>query len=137
MNRESFNTLPHYHITTLLVRIPLLLLILSILSVSCGNRRQQVLNEGDYVASDSVTVLHWKEYMDRDSFFREVTSGNVIINKARSKSQQDFADSTFAETDFYENGKPKATRNFESGKQTGIWNTWYEDGKTKSKSMID
>ena len=102
--------------------------------VSC-ERRQQVINEGDFTDVDS-TVLHWKEYIDRDSFFREVSLRGIRVNFARAKSEQEFRDSTFAETDFFGNGKPKALRSFEKGEQKGIWKSWYEDGKTKSSSMV-
>lgn len=115
---------------------PLFLAVVMWFISSCG-RRQQVVSEGNFVASDSVTVLHWKEYLDRDSFFRDVTTGGVLVNRARSKSQEEFLDSTFSETDFFTTGKPKATRSFDRGVQNGVWNTWYDNGKTKSKSRID
>jgi antitoxin component YwqK of YwqJK toxin-antitoxin module len=103
---------------------------------SC-ERRQQVINEGDYIDSDSVTVLHWKEYIVRDSFFREVTLQGKIVNHAVAENEQSFRDSSFSETDFYGNGKEKATRNFAGGVQKGIWKTWYEDGTKKSSSLVD
>lgn len=116
------------------MHLRILAISVSIFLCSC-ERRQQIINQGDYVDSDS-TVLHWKEYLDRDSFFREVTLRGVIVNIARSKTEQEFRDSTFAETDFYGNGKPKALRNFKQGQQTGVWKSWYEDGKTKSSSLV-
>lgn len=111
-----------------------LFVILAVALSSC-ERRRQVINEGDYIDADS-TVLHWKEYLDRDSFFREVTLRGAIINIARTKTEQDFRDSTFTETDFYGNGQPRALRSFENGKQNGVWVSWYEDGKKKSSSIV-
>jgi antitoxin component YwqK of YwqJK toxin-antitoxin module len=105
-----------------------------IVFVSCGKRRE-ILRSGDFVDVDS-TVLHWEEYIDRDSFFREVSLRGMIVNIARAKTEQEFRDSTFAETDFFGNGKPRALRSFEKGEQKGIWKSWYEDGKTKSSSIV-
>lgn len=112
------------------------LMLFLITSFSACNPRQNVINEGDYIGADS-TTLHWKEYIDRDSFFREVTLQGIIVNLARAKSEQDFRDSTFSETDFWGPGKPKSTRTFKQGQQTGIWKSWYEDGKAKSSSLVD
>lgn len=109
--------------------------VLILFSTSC-NRRQQVINEGDFVDADS-TVVHWKEYLNRDSFFREVTLKGQIVSLACSKTEQEFRDSSFTETDYYGNGREKALRTFEKGKQKGVWKSWYEDGKTKSSSLVD
>lgn len=106
-----------------------------ITSLTSCEPRENIINEGDYVDADS-TILHWKEYIDRDSFFREVTLNGQIINIARCKTEQEFRDSTFTETDFWTPTQPKATRTFENGMQTGVWKTWYEDGKPKSSSLV-
>jgi antitoxin component YwqK of YwqJK toxin-antitoxin module len=107
-----------------------------IMSGTGCERRQQIIAEGDFTDADS-SVYHWKEYMDRDSFFREVTSQGKIVSVGKSKTQEAFRDSTFSETDFYTNGKQKASRNFVKGSQQGVWKSWYEDGKTKSASVVD
>lgn len=117
------------------MKTTLSILLISVLLLSSCERRQQILHEGNFTDVDS-TVLHWKEYLNHDSFFREVTLRGVIVNVARSKSEQEFRDSTFAETDYYGNGKPKALRNFESGQQQGIWKSWYENGNSKSSSVV-
>lgn len=111
-------------------------LIALLVSVSSCNRRQQIIAEGEFTDVDS-SIYHWKEYMDRDSFFREVTLQGKIVTIGKSKTQEEFRDSTFSETDFYTNGKQKASRNFVSGNQQGVWKSWYEDGKTKSASVVD
>ncbi len=108
---------------------------IAFVAIAC-ERRQQILHEGSFTDVDS-TVLHWKEYMDRDSFFREVALRGVIVNFARAKSEQEFRDSTFAETDFFGNGKPKALRNFANGQQQGVWKSWYENGSAKSSSIVN
>ncbi len=113
-----------------------ILLFIFILSCTSCERRQQIIAQGTFVDVDS-TVYQWKEYMHQDSFFREVTTQGKIITIGKSKTQQEFRDSTFSETDFYPNGKQKASRNFISGKQKGVWKSWYEDGKTKSASVVD
>lgn len=113
-----------------------LLLFIFVVSVVGCERRQQVIAEGDFTDADSA-VYHWKEYMHLDSFIREVTLQGKIVSIAKSKTQEEFRDSTFSETDFYINGKQKATRTFVSGKQEGVWKSWYEDGKTKSASVVD
>jgi len=117
--------------TCILFLFPLLFL-----ATSC-QRRQQIINEGDYVDSDSVTVLHWKEYIVRDSFFREVTVQGKIVSFAEAVNEESFRDSTFSETDFYSNGNQKATRSFDKGRQKGVWKSWYEDGTNKSSSVVD
>lgn len=113
----------------------LLLSVIVFITFAC-NPRENIINEGDYIDADS-TVLHWKEYIDRDSFFREVTLRGTIVNLARAKNEQEFRDSTFSETDYWGSGQPKATRSFKQGEQTGIWKSWYEDGKAKSSSLVD
>jgi antitoxin component YwqK of YwqJK toxin-antitoxin module len=105
-----------------------------ILLSSC-ERRQQIINEGNFTAEDS-TVYHWKEYMFNDSFFREVTSQGKRMTFTIAQTQQKFRDSTFAETDYYANGNRKATRNFIEGRQEGVWQSWYEDGRSKSSSVV-
>lgn len=109
------------------------LLMLIVLS-SC-ERRQQIINQGNYTDADS-TILYWREYLNGDSFFREVWEGQVIVNIARAKNQQEYRDSTFSETDYFRNGHPKASRTFRSGIQSGNWKSWYEDGKPKSSSLV-
>ena len=111
------------------------ILIIVALAVTSCERRQQILHEGDFVDVDS-TVLHWKEYIDRDSFFREVSLRGIIVNVARAKTEAEFRDSTFSETDFFGNGKSKALRNFENGEQQGVWKSWYENGTSKSSSVV-
>ncbi len=111
-----------------------LFLILAIATVSC-EKRKPILREGDFVDVDSA-VLHWKEYIDRDTFFREVSLKGVIVNIAKSKTEQEFRDSTFTETDFFGNGKPRALRSFANGEQQGVWKSWYEKGNTKSSSLV-
>lgn len=132
--RISISTLANYPISTFFVHRCFLIILVVMLLSSC-ERRQQIINEGDYVDVDS-TVLHWKEYLDRDSFFREVTLRGVIINIARAESEQQFRDSTFSESDFYGNGKQKALRTFKQGRQSGVWKSWYEDGRPKSSSLV-
>jgi|GEM_PF-1267595 antitoxin component YwqK of YwqJK toxin-antitoxin module len=112
-----------------------ILAIFSLCATGC-NPRQQIIAEGDFVDVDS-TVYHWKEYLLRDTFYREVSRGGVRVNLSLSESEKNFRDSTFSETDYYANGKTKATRNFVAGQQQGLWSTWYETGITKSKSVVD
>lgn len=113
-----------------------LLLYIFVVSVAGCEPRQQIIAEGEFTDDDS-SIYHWREYLRQDSFFREVTLKGVIVTISKSKSQEEFRDSTFSETDFYTNGNLKASRNFVSGKQQGVWKTWYEDGKTKSASVVD
>lgn len=110
--------------------------LVTVMLLSACERRQQIIAEGDFTDVDS-SIYHWKEYLDRDSFFREVTLQGKIVSVGKSKTQEEFRDSTFSETDFYANGKQKATRTFVSGSQEGVWKSWYEDGKTKSASVVD
>ncbi len=117
------------------MRFIALLIIFSVSILAC-NPRQEIIAEGDFVDVDS-TVYHWKEYVKLDTFYREVTARGVRVTLSQSESQEKFLDSTFSEVDYYPNGKQKATRNFVSGKQQGVWSTWYEDGKPKSKSVVD
>lgn len=134
ITRAFTSTLVNYPISTFFGHRGFMIILIAMVFSSC-ERRQQIINQGDYIDADS-TVLHWKEYIDRDSFFREVTHNGIIVNIARTKTEQEFRDSTFTETDFYGPGKPKATRAFKQGKQSGIWKSWYEDGKTKSSSLV-
>lgn len=113
--------------------IPVILLLLTF--ISC-ERRQKILSEGDFVGTDS-SLLHWKEYIIRDSFFREISSQGRIVTLSKCASQKDFIDSTFSETDYYTGGQPKASRNFVLGTQQGVWKTWYENGTAKSASVVD
>lgn len=117
------------------MRIAAALTLVLVLFSSC-ERRQQIINEGDFVDTDS-TLLHWKEYVLRDSFFREVTLQGKIVSRAEALDEKAFRDSSFMETDFYGNGNEKATRNFEKGVQKGVWKSWYEDGTAKSSSIVD
>jgi antitoxin component YwqK of YwqJK toxin-antitoxin module len=106
-----------------------------VLGFTACERRQQIINQGNFVANDS-TVLYWKEYLNNDSFFREVRQGQIVVNIARAQNEKEYRDSTFTETDFFSNGKPKATRSFSAGVQTGNWKSWYEDGRQKSSSLV-
>lgn len=108
---------------------------LILLFVSC-ERRQQILHEGSSVADDS-SIVQWKEFLDHDTFVREVRSQGKIILLAKASSEEDFRDSTFSETSFFADGKPMALRIFSQGKQNGVWMSWYQSGKTKSKSVVD
>lgn len=117
------------------MRAAIIFTLLAIQFTSC-ERRQQIISEGDFVAEDS-SVYHWKEFIVNDSFFREVTLSGKIATVTEAKTQKDYLDSTFFETDYYTNGKPKAERNFIGGEQQGLWKSWYEDGKTKSSSRVE
>lgn len=135
ITRAIISKSANYRISKFFVHRSFMFILVPMLFASC-ERRAQVINEGDYIDSDSVTVLHWKEYLDRDSFFREVTLRGVIVNIARSQTEKEFRDSSFTETDYFVNGNPKALRTFRNGTQTGVWKSWYEDGKAKSSSMV-
>ena len=98
-------------------------------------RRQQVLHEGSSLIDDS-TVVQWKEFLDHDTFVREVRSHGKIILIAKAMNEQEFRDSTFTETSYFPNGKPLALRSFSKGKQSGNWKSWYENGNLKSNSVV-
>jgi antitoxin component YwqK of YwqJK toxin-antitoxin module len=115
-----------------LALLPLILLLMS----SC-ERRQQIIAEGEFANETDSAIYRYKEYIFRDTFYREVSFKGVLVTKTMSILQQAYVDSTFSETDFYPNGNQKATRNFIAGKQQGVWGSWYEDGKIKSKSVVD
>lgn len=110
--------------------LPLMLLF----AASC-ERRQQVLHEGSSVLDDS-TVVQWKEFLDHDTFVREVRSQGKIILIAKAMNEKEFRDSTFTETSYFPNGKPLALRSFSHGKQSGNWKSWYENGTLKSSSLV-
>lgn len=118
------------------VRTLILLFALVLLGFVACERRKEIISEGDFVAEDS-SVYHWKEYLRNDSFFREVTAQGKLTTFTIAKTQKEYLDSTFAETDYYANGNSKATRNFVAGVQEGVWQSWYEDGKTKSSSLVN
>lgn len=117
------------------MKIFVVISVVAMFLLSC-ERRQQIIAEGEFTDVDS-SVYHWKEYMRQDSFIREVSIQGVVVTISKSKTQEEFRDSTFSETDFYLSGKQKATRNFVFGQQQGVWKSWYEDGTTKSAIVVD
>lgn len=118
--------------TYILFLFPLLCLV-----TSC-EPKQQILSEGDYITpGDTNGLLHRKEYLFHDSFFVEETKNGIRHTLTQCKTEEQFRDSTFSQIFYFNNGVPKASRNFLHGDQSGLWKSWYEDGQQKSASMVD